>query len=58
MKACPKCATLGDAIYCPECRKRGAVVLMLDRRGMEVLLEKLRKEAHWIKAAIKALGDN
>ena len=57
MKACPACAHVGNDIYCPECRKAGKIVLMLDVRGLEGLLDRMRKDAHWIKFAIKALRD-
>ena len=57
MKACPICASVGDVTYCQECRKRGKIVLMLDRRGLEAALDNLRKQAAHVKNAIAALGE-
>jgi ribosomal protein L44E len=57
VKACPACSHVGDETYCPECRKHGKVSLMRDKRGLEAMLDQMRKQAHWIKQAIKALED-
>jgi ribosomal protein L44E len=58
VKACPACSHVGDETYCPECRKHGRVSLMRDKRGLENMLENLRKQAHFIKAAISNLDDD
>ena len=57
MKACPACANVGNDTYCQECRKRGKIVLMLEKRGLENALDQMRKQAVFIKQAIKALED-
>lgn len=56
MKACPRCGfACNDRVYCPDCRRRGNIVLMKSKSQLSMNIERLRKQAQLIMDAMAKL---